>query len=217
MSGASRESRNAVAGILTLLIAGAWIDMTAAQNGEFTELLDPALTRWSIQDAEPGTFTWDAGVLRVTGPNGWLRSDRQYGDFDLEVEFRFLTDTADSGVFFRAIGAEAFLRGWPNEAYQLQMLNPIAESRFPPLGGLFRHGMPDAPTRFEEARAREVTLPSGQWQRLSISVAGERVSARINGTTVLEADGIGNERGYIGLQGESPALEFRSVRVAARD
>ena len=191
--------------------------MTLAQDNAFEELLDAELSRWSSVDAADGTFVWDSGVLRVTGPEGWLRSDRLYGDFDLIVEFRFLTDDADSGVFFRAIGETAFMRGWPNAAYQLQMLNPITESRFPPLGGLFRHGMPEADTRFDEDLARAVTSPTGQWQTLAISVTGERVEAGINDTPVLSADGIGNTRGYIGLQGETPSLEFRSVRIAVRD
>jgi hypothetical protein len=191
--------------------------MTTAQENAFEELLEPTLARWSSVNAEAGTFAWDDGVLRVTGPEGWLRSDRLYGDFDLIVEFRFLTDVADSGVFFRAIGETAFLRGWPNEAYQLQMLNPITESRFPPLGGLFRHGMPEAETRFDEDTARAVTSATGEWQTLEMSVTGERVEAAINGTAVLSADGIGNGRGYIGLQGETPSLEFRSVRISPRD
>lgn len=190
--------------------------MTQAQE-DSTELLDSELSRWTIVDAEPGTFTWVDDVLRVTGPNGWLRSDRQYGDFSLRVEFRFLTEAADSGVFFRAVGTKPFLRGWPNEAYQLQMRNPAGESRFPPLGGLFRHGMPEADTRFDESGARAVTRPAGEWQVLEIAVDGEHLSASINGQRVLDAEGIGNERGYIGLQGETPSLEFRSVRVRPRD
>ena len=208
---------NAALRTTLVLLAAARTDMSQAQEGEFTELLDSELARWTIQDAEPGTFTWDAGVLTVTGPAGWLRSDRPYADFDLAVEFRFLTDDADSGVFFRAIGAAPFLRGWPNQAYQLQMRNPVTESRFPPLGGLFRHGMPEADTQFDTAAASAVTLPTGQWQTLEISVSGENVTASINGTPVLEAAGIGNTRGYIGLQGETPSLEFRSVRIRAHE
>jgi hypothetical protein len=191
--------------------------MASAQEAPFEELLDPGLSRWTVVAASEDTFQWTDGVLCVTGPEGWLRSDRQYADFDLVVEFRFLTDVADSGVFFRAIGASAFVRGWPNEAYQLQMRNPVTESRFPPLGGLFRHGMPDAATQFDAARAAAVTLPAGQWQRLEITVVGESVRAGINGTQVLTAAGIGNTQGYIGLQGETPSLEFRSVRVRVHE
>jgi len=202
---------------IALLLTCGFPVMSAAQQGAYFDLLDPQLSQWSVVDAEPGTFVWEDGVLRVTGPNGWLRSKRMYADFDLEVQFRFLTDDADSGIFFRAVGAEPFLRGWPNQAYQLQMRNPATQSRFPPLGGLFRHGMPEDDTRFDDALARSVTRAAGQWQTLEITVAGERVTARINGTPVLEAQGIGNGSGYIGIQGETPSLEFRSVRISAHD
>jgi hypothetical protein len=77
--------------------------------------------------------------------------------------------------------------------------------------------MPDAETEFEDARARSVTSQAGEWQTLEMTVEGERVSAAINGTPVLQAEGIGNVSGYIGIQGETPSLEFRSVRIAVRD
>ena len=200
-----------------LLLACGIPAMSPAQPAAYVELLDPQLSRWTVVDAQPGTFVWADGVLRVTGPNGWLRSEQTYADFDLEVQFRFLTDDADSGIFFRAVGAEPFLRGWPNQAYQLQMLNPALPSRFPPLGGLFRHGMPEAETSFDDPLARSVTRAAGQWQTLEMTVSGERVTASINGTPVLQAQGIGNVRGYIGIQGETPALEFRAVRISVRD
>ncbi len=213
----SRRNFTAPLRLAACLLAGV-TTLSAGQEAQFEELLDAELSRWTVVDArDDDTFVWDDGVLRVTGPEGWLRSDHRYADFDLIVEFRFLTDDADSGVFFRAIGATAFVRGWPNEAYQLQMRNPVTQSRFPPLGGLFRHGMPEAATRFDEARARALTQAAGEWQTLEIAVSGEQVRAGINGTPVLEADGIGNGRGYIGLQGETPSLEFRSVRIRVHD
>lgn len=183
---------------------------------EYVELFDGTLRGWTVESSQEGNFSVVGGHLRVGGPHGWLRSDRQYTDFELIIEFRFLTDDADSGVFFRVAGDEPFARGWPNRSYQLQMLNPFSDSRFQPLGGLFRHGMPDDPdTSFDEPAARRVTLPTGEWQRLELSVRSDRAIAAINGTVVLRAGGIGNSRGWIGLQGETGALEFRSIRIRA--
>lgn len=183
----------------------------ADQN--FTELLDQLASSWTILDAEPGAFLFVNDILQVLGPTGWLRFDRRYSDFALDVEFRFLTDDADSGVFFRAAGDTTFVRGWPNASYQLQMRNPLTPSEFVPLGGLFRHGMPDARTEFDADKAIAATLGTGQWQRLALEVCGERVTAKINGIPVLDADGIGNGKGYIGLQSETGALEFKSVKI----
>ena len=182
----------------------------------FVELFDGTLDGWRIVGSESGNFGVRDGQLRVAGPEGWLRTVDSYADFELVVEFCFLTDDADSGLFFRAAGDAPFRRGWPNRSYQLQMRNPAGDSPFPPLGGLFRHGMPPGETAFDEALARRVTRPTGEWQRLEIDVTGEALRARINGTPVLVASGIGNGSGPIGLQGETGALEVRSVRIRAR-
>jgi hypothetical protein len=186
---------------------------SAAQTSTGTELFNGSLDGWTIVDARPGTFRIEGEVLRVDGPEGWLRSDATYADFELTVEFRFLTDDADSRILFRAVGTEPFARGWPNQSYQLQMLNPASESRFPPLGSLFRHGMPGGETRFDEPLARATSGPTGEWQTLEIRVSGTNMEAALNGVQVLAADGIGNSPGHIGIQGETNALEFRSLRL----
>lgn len=206
--------------VLTSVAAatGAYTVESAAQDrADFVELLNEDFDGWVVEHSDGTNFRFVDGVLRVSGPEGWLRTEQKYGDFDLAVEFRFLTDVADSGIFFRAAGLEPFARGWPNRSYQLQMLNPVAPSTFPPLGGLFRHGMPSGETRFEEALARRVTAGTGEWQRLEIELRGEQVRACINGTRVLDADSIGNGMGFIGLQGETDSVEFRSVQIRNRN
>ena len=191
---------------------GATSDSTS-QASAGIELLNGTLDGWTVVDAQPDTFRIEGGALRVDGPEGWLRSDATYADFELTAEFRFLTDDADSGILFRAVGTEPFARGWPNQSYQLQMLNPVSESRFPPLGSLFRHGMPGGETRFDEPNARRTSRPTREWQTLVIRVSGESVEAALNGVKVLRADGIGNDSGHIGIQSETDALEFRSLRL----
>ena len=186
---------------------------TNAQAAMGTELLGGNLDGWTIVDTQSNNFRIEGGVLRVYGSEGWLRSDATYADFELTVEFRFLTDDADSGIFFRAVGTEPFARGWPNQSYQLQMLNPVSASRFPPIGSLFRHGMPNGDTQFDEPLARQTSRPTGEWQTLEIRVSGESVAASLNGVKVLEAGGIGNGSGHIGIQGETSALEFRALRL----
>jgi hypothetical protein len=203
--------------IVAMALSLLGMDSSGQSDSGFVELLDDGLSQWQIEHSVGANFVVADSVLRVGGPEGWLRGEAQYGDFALIVEFRFLTDAADSGVFFRAAGVEPFARGWPNRSYQLQMLNPLAQSRFPPLGGLFRHGMPPGETHFDETLARRMTAPTGQWQTLAIEVRGEHVVADVNGVRVLDADGIGNARGFIGLQGETDAVEFRSVRIRELD
>ncbi len=180
---------------------------------EPVELLDPELTRWTIENTARDNFNFRNGVLEVTEPEGWLKSTERFADFELTVEFRFVTDNADSGIFVRALGESEFVRGWPNQSYQVQLRNPIGESPFPPVGGLFRHGMASGETGYDEELARETSLPTGEWQTITVRVQGTSLSAELNGAQILRAEAIGNQTGFIGLQGETGALEFRSIRL----
>ena len=179
----------------------------------FVSLFDGTLKGWVVENTDAGNIRIVDGVLRAEGPAGWLRSERRYQDFALRVEFRFVTPDADSGIFVRVAGDSEFLRGWPNNSYQVQVRNPSTPSRFPPVGGLFRHGMPPGETDFDEAAAERLSTGTGVWQTLDVEVAGERLVARLNGTEVMRAGNISRASGYIGIQGETGAVEYRAIAI----
>ena len=197
---------------LAIVLAGAGA-VRAQQTGGFVRLFDGTLNGWVIENTQAGNISVRDGVLRVEAASGWLRSAREYGDVVIRTEFRFVTADADSGLFVRASGAGQFMRGWPNNSYQVQIRNPATASRLPPVGGLFRHGMPPGPTKFDAAIVEKVARPTGEWQTLEVEVTGNRLTARLNGTDVLEAMEIANPRGFIGLQAEAGTVEFRSIEV----
>jgi hypothetical protein len=169
---------------------------------------------WVVENSATSNFTISNGALRVEGPSGWLRSERQFTDFTMRIRFRFLTADADSGVFFRTTGAAQFMRGWPNNAYQVQLRNPATESRLPAVGGLFRHGMPPGDLAFDQAAAEKLSRGTNEWQDLEFTVSGETLTVRFNGSEVTRAGNIVRQPGYVGLQAEVGALEFQSIEVA---
>ena len=181
----------------------------------FVPLFDGTLKGWTIENTTAGNIKVVDGVLRVEAPSGWLRSERQYTDFTLRTQFRFLTDDADSGVFFRAAGATPFMRGWPNNSYQVQVHNPATAKRFPPVGGLFRHGMPPGEISFDAALVAKLSRGTGAWQDLEITVAGNALVVSVNGTTVTRAANITSQAGYIGFQAEAGIVEYRAIEIAA--
>jgi hypothetical protein len=189
----------------------------AQPNADLAPLFDGSLTGWTIENTALGNFSIAGGVLKVEGTQGWLKSARRYTDFRLRIEFRFLTDDGDSGIFVRAAGDATFGRGWPNDSYQLQILNPAAENpRFPPLGHLFRHGTPAGDIAFDLAAARAAFTGIGEWQMLDIEVDGTELTAHLNGTLVTRASNLVDRSGYIGIQGETGALEFRAIKIDER-
>lgn len=185
----------------------------AQPAGRSIALFDGTFDGWTVENTDAGNFAVADGILRVAGPTGWLRSDRRYENFVLTVEFRFMTEDADSGIFVRAAGDEQFIRGWPNNSYQLQLRNPAGESRFPPVGGVFRHGMPDGETSFDPAVAGRASSGTGEWQTLEVEVSGSQLRARLNGTELTHARNIVEGAGYVGIQGELGELEFRSIEL----
>ena len=195
---------------MVLAVAGA---AGGQQAGGFVPLFDGTLNGWVIENTQAGNISVRDGVLRVEAASGWLRSAREYGDVAIRTEFRFVTADADSGLFVRAGGTGQFMRGWPNNSYQVQIRNPATASRLPPVGGLFRHGMPPGPTEFDAAIVDKVAKPTGEWQTLEVEVTGNRLTARLNGTEVLRAMEIANPRGFIGFQAETGTVEFRSIEV----
>jgi hypothetical protein len=205
----------------TILTSALFVCLTAApvraQSGdEFVSLFDGTLSGWTVENGPAENFTVASGVLHVRGSEGWLRSEGRYSDFVLRAEFRFLADDTDSGIYVRAVADSEFIRGWPNNSYQVQVRNPIGESRFGPVGDLFRHGTPQGDFEFDPAAAGQASTGTGEWQTLEIEASGDMLRVSLNGTHLSTAGNIINPAGYIGIQSELGAIEFRSIRILER-
>lgn len=193
-----------------LFAAGA--QLAGAQPPEgFSPLFEGSLGEATIENG--GAFTVENGILRAEGPNGWLRFPQQARDFRMRVEVRFTTEVGDSGVFFRALPDGEFNRGWPNRSYQVQLLNPLAGGRLPPVGGIFRHVMPPGDTALDTAAVQAAFTGTNEWQLVEIEVTGTEVTVALNGTPVTHASGIADVTGYIGIQSETSAVEFRRIDI----
>jgi len=176
-----------------------------------------SLDGWVVENSDGANFSVHDGSLRVEEPSGWLRAEGSWTDFILELEFRFLTEGADSGVFFRAAARDGFVRGWPGQSYQVQLRDMHAPSNFLPLGQLYRHGMPDGPVTFEADAVNRLYRGVGEWHRLEVEVRGDLLLVRLEGTEVTRASQILNERAFLGLQGEIGTVEYREIRIRSLD
>ncbi len=165
----------------TLLLAPAF-----SRAGEFQPLFpkDGIPEGWSVRKwddvknpADPGVV-WKVkdGVLHGSDPRGtWLVSDREYGDFVLEFEWK-LGERGNSGCGLRFPGAgdPAF------DGLELQM----ADLRYNPeakdselTGGLYRAVAP----------RKQIYKPT-EWNRYRITLKGPRITVVLNGETILDLD-----------------------------
>ncbi|MCI0463258.1 MAG: DUF1080 domain-containing protein [Gemmataceae bacterium] len=178
-----------------------------AQDGKteegFTSLFNGKdLTGWHIENK--GKFSVKGGMIFLDKGRGWLRSDKEYQDFELRLDFRCLNEKADSGIFIRA-SKEG--KDWPAKNYQVQTID--ADS----MGNIFTAGLSKAKVKRDTTKTKRVRKKLGEWQSLAITAQGDRFEVKLNGETITTGTGLAVQPGYIGLQGEGGQLEFKNLRI----
>jgi len=154
---------------------------------------------WSVQD----------GILVNDGQGLYLTSDRQFGDFELQLEYRTVP-RADSGIY---------LKGCP----QVQIWDSTEEAKFglgadKGSGGLWNNS-PGAPGKDPLVHADK---PFGEWNTLRIIQCGSRTWVWLNGQAVVDGAIMENyfdrrlplpPRGPIQLQTHGGEIRWRNIFV----
>lgn len=152
------------------------------------------LTGWvAVHDVK---FEAVEGNLRLVRGMGWLRTEKEYGDFILEFEMRPLVEQYDSGIFLRA-GLEG--KPWPKDGWQVNL-------RYDALGGLVKGYKPVVP-------AENPKSPVNKWAKFRIEVRGTKVSLDVDGERSWDFDKLDATKGHIGIQAEDKAFDFRNFRI----
>jgi Domain of Unknown Function (DUF1080) len=143
-----------------------------------------------------GTFTATNGILHLEGGKGWLRTENDYGDFVLEAEWRGLTTNYNSGIFLRAP-----LEGnpWAADIWQINTKQTA-------IGELLQ-----GPT--EIVKSVTSPVPACEWVKFRIEALGTNLLLDVDGRRVWEFHQLKPARGYIGLQAEGKAFDFRNLRI----
>lgn len=172
------------------------------------------LTGW-----EPvGSDSWHVGdgmLYTVGGEGGWLSTDREYGDVDLQLAFR-VPDGGNSGVFLHTprTGNPAF------EGIEIQLIDDYTDAY-----GELQPWQLTGSVYATAAPSREVALSAGQWQTIRIRAVGHRVMVIFNDTPIVNLDrskaqshseehpGLMRTSGYIGLQNHGSRFDFRNIWI----
>lgn len=142
------------------------------------------------------TFVVTNGNLRLVKGMGWLRTESQFSDFILEVEWRALEPGYDSGFFLRA-GSEG--KPWPKDGWQVNLKDNS-------LGGLVKGFKTVVP-------AETPRMPVGQWVKFRLEVRGRKITLDVDGERAWEFSELDADRGHVGIQAEDKVFEFRNFRM----
>jgi hypothetical protein len=192
-------------------------DLAAPLPGEVKLFNGKDLTGWKpvLPDGKPeDVWSVKGGVLICKGkPNGYIRTEKDYTNYVLKVEWRFNPQQAgNSGVLLRVQAPD---KVWP-KCIEAQLLNQNAGDFW----DIDDFPMKADPQRTEGRNTKKMHLaerPLGEWNDYEIIVDKGRITLKVNGDVLNEAWDAQEIPGKIALQSEGAEIQFRNVRLAPLD
>ncbi|MFP4190529.1 MAG: DUF1080 domain-containing protein [Candidatus Hydrogenedentota bacterium] len=146
------------------------------------------------------------------GEQGWQRygdyltTERKYGNFILELEFKF-EENGNSGVFLR-VGDP---KDQVDNGIEVQILDTHGKENVGPhdCGGVINTAAP----------SKNMVKPAGEWNRYRITVIDNRLKVVLNGEQIIDLDLSESamkdrpSEGYISFQDEAKRVWYRNVRI----
>jgi hypothetical protein len=175
------------------------------------------LTGWKVYNGKMDVWGAEDGLLYVKGGGGgWLMTTKEYGDFELRLEFK-MPKMGNSGVALRSP-----LKGDPAySGMEIQLLDDGNWKDLRPAqycGSIYDVVPPK----------KHVTKPHGQWNKMRIVAKGRRITIELNDTQIVDADldsykehaekhpGLLRTKGHIGLQSYNYRVDFRNIYLKPR-
>ncbi|MBA4062944.1 MAG: hypothetical protein C0501_04405 [Isosphaera sp.] len=181
------------------------------------------LSGWVNVNCHPGTFFVKDGEIVTTGtPTGFLRSDRQYENFVLEMDWMHVNkkDVANSGLFvwgdpLPAVGTP-YTRG-----IEVQVL-----INYPKIDWATNHGdvfaihgatcKPDRPHPKGYMRclpSEERVKGGGEWNHYKVTANNGVIKLEVNGKEVSGVSDCHPRKGYLALESEGAECHFKNLTI----
>lgn len=174
------------------------------------------LSGWQVVGTPSDCWGVVDGCIEPTSAGGWLSTDREYGDFELELEYN-IAPGGNSGVFLRAPhGGRTSRLGM-----EIQLLDDFTKDY-----GKLQPWQLTGSLYAVAAAEQGAVKPAGEWQHLRIRAAGRQLQVVLNGQQVLDVDlarfpeheeehpGLKRRSGYVGLQNYGGRkISFRNIRL----
>jgi hypothetical protein len=186
------------------------------------------LAGWVNVNTKPETWKVQDGMLICSGhPIGVMRSEKQYENFMLHIEWMHMEAGGNSGVFIWSDGTvpegKQLPKGMEVQMLELEWvkLNPDKDGkpRHPGYvsGELFgANGLkitPDNP-RGERSMAYEMRCKGkGEWNVYDVVAVDGVVKMSINGKFVNGVSKATQRKGYLCLESEGAEIHFRNIKI----
>jgi hypothetical protein len=200
---------------LLLLVSGSLL--TSAQ--ESRPLFNGKdLTGWKQLNGKASYTTQDGEIVGTTvlgEPNSFLATEKDYGDFILELEFK-VDSTMNSGIQFRSESKANYKNGRVH-GYQYE----IDPSRRSWTGGIYDEARRDWLYPLDLNPAARSAFRQGQWNKARVECIGNDIRTYINGVAAGYVVDNATPKGFIALQvhsidkkeDEGRQIRWRNIRI----
>ena len=195
---------------------------------EFRDLFNGKdLTGWVNVNTDDDTWSVRDGVLVCSGhPIGVMRSDRQYENFILHIEWKHTEPGGNSGVFAWSNAVPAERNRLPN-GVEIQMLEldwvnlRTRDGKKPPVA--YVHGevwgvggvktVPDNPRGPRSKSIENRCKGRGEWNTYDVVCVDGVIKLAVNGKFVNGVSRSTQKKGYLCLESEGAEIHFRSIKI----
>jgi len=161
---------------------------------------------WVVEENNIITLNPRPGESGWQRYNDYLATERKYGDFVLDLEFKF-EPKGNSGVFMRIGDLEDHV----TTGFEVQILDTHGKEDFGhhDCGGVIRTSAPK----------KMAVKPAGEWNRYTITMKGSHLTVVLNGELIQDLDLSKTDmkdrpaEGYISFQDEAKKVWYRNVRI----
>lgn len=191
----------------------------SAEKGEWISLFDGKSLQGWVQfipdpNADPSkTWMVKDGVIHCTGqPAGYIRTDKKYKNYQLQLEWRWAGSPGNSGVLLHVQDKDEV---WP-KSIEAQLLHENAGD-FWVIGGTDFDEHKKIARTADDRRVPKCAESSekkvGEWNQYDIWCVGDTIRVFVNGVLQNEAHHCTVTEGYIALQSEGAPIEFRNIKL----
>jgi len=201
----------------------------AAGPLEFRDLFNGKdLSGWVNVNTDKDTWSVRDGMIVCTGhPIGVMRTEKQYENFVLQIEWMHIEAGGNSGVFLWSQGTVPEGRQLPM-GLEVQMLeldwvnqHKNKDGTLPPIayvhGEVFGAGglktVPDNPRGSRSKSIENRCKGKGQWNKYVVVAVDGTVKLSVNGKFVNGISKASVKKGYICLESEGAEIHFRNFKI----
>ena len=214
---------------ITMVLLCGQFQAQAADTPQFRDLFNGKdLSGWVNVNTDEDTWTVRDGLLVCSGhPIGVMRTEKQYENFLLHIEWRHMEAGGNSGVFAWSTGTVAEGRRLP-KGLEVQMLeldwvnqHKLKDGTLPPIayvhGELFGAGglqtTPDNPRGSRSKSIENRCKGKGEWNVYDVVCVDGVVKLSVNGKFVNGVSRASVKKGYLCLESEGAEIHFRNIRI----